>query len=298
MEIDEILGRCEVCEFISQESNVRQHMRVHQSPVELDEDENYSHCDELTYNTSNQNDGEEVEIDVFQEENAGIVQMNKNDDTSDIQFSSPDVQLDQRITEPQEESHHIICSKDCKTKKFEDQLERLKKDFADIKDTIKRVMGAPKKYQHQNKNNSKSVEKAGKTSNLCNGFTVEVIDESLNENVNPSPYKNVTLPEGGLLNLDKTFPAEEKNGQNELEDEYLNAQDNAKIGSPSSSNQQKRILVIGDEYESYDKLYWSTPQVQLLIRLYDKNKLKFTMKRQETNKFGNLLLRKWGQSAN
>ncbi|KAG5865756.1 hypothetical protein JTB14_008386 [Gonioctena quinquepunctata] len=163
-------------------------------------------------------------------------------DTSDIQFSSPDVQLDQRITEPQEELPHIICSKDCKTKKFEDQLERLKKDFADIKDTIKR------KYQHQNKNNSKSVEKAGKTSNLCNGFTVEVIDESLNENVNPSPYKNVTLPEGGLLNLDKTFPAEEKNGQNELEDEYLNAQDNAKIGSPSSSNQQKRILVIGDEY--------------------------------------------------
>ncbi|KAG5879506.1 hypothetical protein JTB14_004731 [Gonioctena quinquepunctata] len=183
-------------------------------------------------------------------------------DTSDIQFSSPDVQLDQRITEPQEELHHIICSKDCETKKFEDQLERLKKDFADIKDTIKRVMGAPKKksciikqtakkirkYQHQNKNNSKSVEKAGKTSNLCNGFTVEVIDESLNENVNPSSYKNVTLPEDGLLNLDKTFLAEEKNGQNELEDEYLNAQDNAKIGSPSSSNQQKRILVIGDEY--------------------------------------------------
>ncbi|KAG5895487.1 hypothetical protein JTB14_011185 [Gonioctena quinquepunctata] len=32
MEIDEILGRCEVCGFISQESNVRQHMRVHQSP--------------------------------------------------------------------------------------------------------------------------------------------------------------------------------------------------------------------------------------------------------------------------
>ncbi|KAG5879771.1 hypothetical protein JTB14_028702 [Gonioctena quinquepunctata] len=184
-------------------------------------------------------------------------------DTSDIQFSSPDIQLDQRITEPQEELHHIICSKDCEAKKFEDQLERLKKDFADIKDTIKRVMGAPKKksciikqtakkirkYQHQNKNNSKSVEKAGKTSNLCNGFTIEVIDESLNENVNPSPYKNVTLPEDGLLNLDKTFPAEEKNGQNELEDEYLNAQDNAKIGSPSSSNQQKRILVIGDEYE-------------------------------------------------
>ncbi|KAG5886874.1 hypothetical protein JTB14_024731 [Gonioctena quinquepunctata] len=183
-------------------------------------------------------------------------------DTSDIQFSSPDVQLDQRITEPQEELHHIICSKDCETKKFEDQLERLKKDFADIKDTIKRVMGAPKKksciikqtakkirkYQHQNKNNSKSVEKAGKTSNLCNGFTVEVIDESLNENVNPSRYKNVTLPEDGLLNLDKTFPAEENNGQNELEVEYLNARDNAKIGSPSSINQQKRILVIGDEY--------------------------------------------------
>ncbi|KAG5883612.1 hypothetical protein JTB14_025186 [Gonioctena quinquepunctata] len=33
MEIDDILGRCEVCGFISQESNVRQHMRVHQSPV-------------------------------------------------------------------------------------------------------------------------------------------------------------------------------------------------------------------------------------------------------------------------
>ncbi|KAG5870549.1 hypothetical protein JTB14_025893 [Gonioctena quinquepunctata] len=81
MEIDEILGRCEVCGFISQESDVRHHMRVHQSPVELDEDKNYSHCDELTYNTCNQNDGEEVEIDVFQEENAGIVldQMNKNE---------------------------------------------------------------------------------------------------------------------------------------------------------------------------------------------------------------------------
>ncbi|KAG5892678.1 hypothetical protein JTB14_004875 [Gonioctena quinquepunctata] len=119
-----------------------------------------------------------------------------------------------------------------------------KKKRCIIKQTAKKI----RKYQHQNKNNSKSVEKAGKTSNLCNGFTVEVIDESLNENVNPSPYKNVTLPEDGLLNLDKTFPAEEKHGQNELEDEYLNAQDNAKIWSPSSSNQQKRILVIGDEY--------------------------------------------------
>ncbi|KAG5875726.1 hypothetical protein JTB14_007661 [Gonioctena quinquepunctata] len=120
-----------------------------------------------------------------------------------------------------------------------------KKKSCIIKQTAKKI----RKYQHQNKNNSKSVEKAGKTSNLCNGFTVEVIDESLNEHVNPSPYKNVTLPEDGLLNLDKTFLAEEKNGQNELENEYLNAQDNAKIGSPSSSNQQKRILVIGDEYD-------------------------------------------------
>ncbi|KAG5873245.1 hypothetical protein JTB14_009550 [Gonioctena quinquepunctata] len=122
MEIDEILGRCEVCGFISQESNVRQHMRVHQSPVELDEDENYSHCDELTYNTCNQNDGKEVEIDVFQEENAGIVldQMNKNDESYDkLYWSTPQVQL-------------LIQLYDKNKLKFDDKKTRNKKVWKSI----------------------------------------------------------------------------------------------------------------------------------------------------------------------
>ncbi|CAG9822177.1 unnamed protein product, partial [Phaedon cochleariae] len=228
MQNEEILGRCEVCGSISQESNVRRHMReFHKSPVQPvdmeshkmldemhdyeDQIEDFSQNDEFDYNTESQNDENQLEIE---EENMEMVQVQEK-----IQWKTPEVQL---LIQLYEKNKLKFEDKKTKNKKiwqsiageirsisnFEVTPEQCENKFRNLKKTYKSIIDNNNKSGRGVKNwpffkdmdqifaKDPDVNPISTCSNLEGPSTSDHVDKDTHENISTSNQNVQNVPHG------------------------------------------------------------------------------------------------------